>query len=626
MKDLLLGGLLLIVTSCSYSQVKQSFPVKRSATVKVSEIKNDYTPVFYSLEMPHPGSAEEERYVIDLKEKLYRNKTFYGKPAQRTGADVPAPAIVHGFNGNPMGSGVPNDNDVAISNDGILISVINSSIYIYDTEDDDTLLKTFSLGAFSDTLDLLSSDYDPRVVYDPRHDKFVLTFLNGYTPSTSYMIVAFSQTSDPLGLWNLYALPGNPKDNNLWTDYPMIALTEEEVFLTGNLIIPDEPWQTGFSETIIWQFNLLNGYAGSDIAAVLWDSIYFGGKPLRNLCPAKGGDNTYGPDMYFLSNRNFAESNDSIFIVHITGKADDVSTIAEVDYSLSDKNYGVPPFARQSGGHEFDTNDGRILEAFNQNGYIQFVSNTLDPSTGFCGIYHGIISDLDGAMTTKAQIIGDDTLDLGYPDISYTGNYDNDVQSIITCDHSSPEVYAGMSAFFYNYESYSPRVNIYTGDSYVNVLSGTYERWGDYSGSQRKYNEQSVVWVNGNYGHYRSSGPLTYHDNATWIAKLQSMDSLPLPVEEISESTAVANVFPNPFADIFSTEIELEEEGFLHFSILDINGRLVKDLLIAKAEKGKNYFSFSMQPLATGTYFLRMEFSHEQNGLSEISTQKVIKQ
>ena len=79
--------------------------------------------------------------------------------------------------------------------------------------------------------------------------------LNGFDPLYQLYHRCLSQTNDPAGLWNLYALPGNPKDNDRWTDYPMIALTEGELFLTGNLIIPGEPWQTGFSETLIWQMS-----------------------------------------------------------------------------------------------------------------------------------------------------------------------------------------------------------------------------------------------------------------------------------------------------------------------------------------------------------------------------------
>ena len=78
--------------------------------------------------------------------------------------------------------------------------------------------------------------------------------------------------------------------------------------------------------------SLDKGYNGDTIDAVYYDSIFFAGNPIRNLNPVRGGSTTYGPDMYFLSNRNFAESNDTIFIVHVTGKLDDPLTEVTVDY------------------------------------------------------------------------------------------------------------------------------------------------------------------------------------------------------------------------------------------------------------------------------------------------------
>ena len=68
--------------------------------------------------------------------------------------------MLTGFQGNPYNFSVPNDNDVAISNDGMIVSVINSTINIYTETGEE--LYVVSLSAFSDTLDILESDFDPR--------------------------------------------------------------------------------------------------------------------------------------------------------------------------------------------------------------------------------------------------------------------------------------------------------------------------------------------------------------------------------------------------------------------------------------------------------------------------------
>lgn len=579
------------------------FTINPSAKISLKNISHHWDPQLLNFEMPAPGSGSYQRYLIDLKNELYGDPHQSDNHAFKTNetSSLSEPAILAGWEGNIMGNSVPNDNDMAISNEGKIISVINSIIYFYNS--DGSLLSTVSLFDFADTLGIADSKYDPKVMYDPRADKFIIVFLSGFTPGSTNIIIAFSETNDPLGNWNFYSLPGNPKDNDRWTDFPMLALTEHELFITGNLIIPDEPWQTGFSETLIWQMSLDSGYIAAPINAVYYDSIFFGGFPVRNLNPVRGGETTYGPDMYFLSNRNFSPTNDTIFIVHITGTLDNPETGITVDYSLADINYGVPPQARQDNSHIFDTNDGRVLGSYYEDGEIQFVSNTIDPATGFCGIYHGIITDLDGAKNIQGHIIGDDTLDFGYPNISYTGKFEGDNQSIITFDHTAPTVYAGMSAVFYNWGDYSSTVNIKTGDTYVNILSGTYERWGDYTGSQRKYNEPGVVWVSGNFGKFIDGFPYVQRNNATWIAELKSTvePNVSNAGIEINNQSAV---YPNPMQDYFSTEFELPASGSIQFRIYDMQGNLVKYLLNAKAKEGKNRFTFSTQELASGNYLL----------------------
>ncbi len=607
MRRITIISLFTFLTGVAYSQSPSVHPQKITApvpvTVDLQQLHDDFAPIFFSTEMPPQGSTGYRRHLIDLKDSLYGDViTPKGPAAFRTQTDITAPEILSGWEGNIMTAYVPNDNDLAISNDGIIVSVMNSNIYMYDSLG--TMLFTTSLAAFADTLGIVDGKFDPKVMYDPRADRFVLLFLAGFDPENTYIIIGFSQTEDPTGAWNLYALPGNPKDNNRWTDFPMFALKEEELFLTINLIIPDEPWQTGFSETLIWQMSLDNGYNAEPLDAIFWDSIYFGGAPIRNLNPVKGGSTTYGPDMYFLSNRNFAEVNDTIFMVHITGTLDDPTTELKVNYSRSNLSYRVPPQARQYSTNIFDTNDGRVLGSFYENGQIQFVSNCLDTSTGFCGIYHGVISDVGGTNTIEAHIIGDDTLDFGYANLSYTGKFPGDDQSIITFDHSAPTIYAGVSGVFYNWGGYSEVVNIHTGDTWVNVLSGGYERWGDYTGSQRKYNQPGVVWMSGTFGKYIESFPFTERNNATWIASLRSTVEPAVTVEQTKPIPS--QVYPNPVQHEFFAEISLSSSDVIDFYLYDEQGNMIKYLLRAQAQSGNNVFLFNTAPLAQGVYYLRI--------------------
>ncbi len=66
--------------------------------------------------------------------------------------------------------GVPSDNAMAISNDGFIVSAINTNVQFYDTNKD-TLIKKMSLRQFAWGLDGVNShQYDPKAIYDPVND------------------------------------------------------------------------------------------------------------------------------------------------------------------------------------------------------------------------------------------------------------------------------------------------------------------------------------------------------------------------------------------------------------------------------------------------------------------------
>ena len=80
-------------------------------------------------------------------------------------------------------------------------------------------------------------------------------------------------------------------------------------------------------------------------------------------------------------------------------------------------------------------------------------------------------------------------------------------------------------------------------------------------------------------------------------------------------------IYPNPFENIFTIEIDLIQHGEIHFTLTDLEGKLVKNLLITEASAGKNQFKFSTQPLSNGIYFLNIFFEGEI-----LSTNKIIKE
>jgi hypothetical protein len=596
-----------------YTTTRFDWPKQGEVTVR--DVSIDWAPKLQRIEAPAPGSTSYRSFLARLKEQYKQDRPAGGTYSAKQSSSTPTPVQFQGFEGNSYGGGVPNDNDMAISNSGIIVSVINSNIYMFDSKDG-TELKNISLSAFSLTLGLPEHDFDPKVEYDPDLDRFVLVFLNGSTSSENMIVVAFSQTPDPTGQWNLYAIDGNPFNSGVWSDYPIIALNENELFVTVNFIIDDSSWQGGFTQSVIWQIDKFDGYNGnSTLSTQLHSGIKFGPSFIRNLCAVKGGSQLYGPNMYFLSNKNFSATDDRIYILEITDTIGAPGQQFKAVEKRTSTDYGLSPEARQKVPHVFDTNDSRILGAFIENNSVQFVNNTIVPSTGFAGVYHGVISDIAVAKSVSGHIIGDPVLDLGYPNLSYSGLSEKDNQSIITFNHVSPDTFAGYSSVFYrNDGSYSPRKHLKEGGNVVNVLTQINERWGDYTGSQRKYDEPGVVWASGSYAKMFGSTFAT----STWITGLHTPDSVP-PVDFVPEFNFI-KAYPNPAWDMVNVELDIVEDApELDFYLYDMSGKQVVHFLRQGASAGRHQFWFNAAHLNAGLYFVRA-----MNGNKVLATKKIV--
>lgn len=581
------------------AQSKISKRFSKKAEINVGEFKNDWRTSVKSIEAPSPD-GEGYRSFLERQKQIMRTKRELSADSVDHSVELgtaDSPTIRSFFNANPD-VGRPNDNTVAISKDGFIVSCVNSSIYIYDTLG--TELSNASLQAFQDSLGLTAYKFDPKVKYDPEADRFILVYLSGTTDETNDIVVAFSQTNDPTLDWNIYAIDGNPLDNGTWSDYPAIALSKNDFFITVNLLITGQSWQTGFDGTIVWQIDKQSGYDGLELEADLWNDIRHDGRYIRNMHPVQGGSGLRDT-MYFLSNRNFDLTNDTIFFVTLNGHQGDDNSTLEVDALISDISYGVPPNGRQDLGFGLATNDARVLGAYWEGDRIEFVSNSINHFNGFSAIFHGLIEDIDNP-SVDGRIISDST-DFGYPNIVYSGKYSKDKESIINFNYVHPDIYSSCAVIYYdgNNDTYSSKVTIKEGESFVNVTSSNNDRWGDYSGIQRVYHQPGKVVCTGTFGQSVNVNGTNYRAHSTLVAQLTSPDSLDLfPAAE----TLDLRIGPNPSEDIVNVFFDLPEQGLVTINVIDVSGRLVKVLFEDQLKVGENVLSFSAEPLRQGVYFI----------------------
>lgn len=581
-------------TSHNSYQLSKITLTPRTAVVNPKQIDVDWFPKLQLLERANPEMYTSELQQIKAGLPPKKKISYASTPSS-----IQQPIFKTGFEGNRFNNSVPNDNDLAVSNNSKIISVINSTINFYAP--DSSLLDTLSLQGFASALKLPQGKFDPRVIYDPLADRFILVFLNGFDDSSSYVIVGFSQTNDPTANWNVYKLEGNPLNDSSWSDFPIIAINEHELFLTLNLLKNDINWKTGFKQSIIWQIDLNSGYSGNAIKTRLFSDIRYQGMRLRNLCPVQGGSKPVNSNMFILSNKNFAINTDSFFFGEITGRMDDTSTKFKIQASFSDNHYGVAPSADQPKKFVSETNDARILDAYFENGDIYFVGNTINFANNQATVFHAKLS-VNSPGTIKLKAIQDASLEFGYPSIAYTGNTESPDESIIMFDHTSSTVFPGVSCIFYKNGEYSDILRLKEGTSHVLVQPGKIQRWGDYTGLQRKYNENGVVWGSGYFGKYDTSQNI-WRVNATWISRILSPTYNSIRDRE-SSTTSFIKTFPNPVIKDFTIEFDCQNTGIYDFSIYDQNGKEIRLLLRNLVYAGKNVFSFNKSPLQKGIYYL----------------------
>jgi len=438
--------------------------------------------------------------------------------------------------------------------------------------------------------------YDPKVMYDPEADRFFFVALAG-TNNYNNIILGFSQSNDPAGDWNFYTFYGNYAGDTTWFDYPTIAITHNEVFLSGNKLVYNGSFQTGFRKSIIYQIRKADGYNGQTLTSRIWDNVNYGGAPVRNLFPVTGGGSLKGPEQYFLSVRNMSPLNDSVFLVKLGDTINGANNTITVKAMKSNLSYGFPPNGRQPGiKDKLQTNDARVLGAFVEGGEIQFVSTTVQPATGADAIYHGIIHTYKYSPTVTASYITVDSMDFAYPNISYSGMNAGTVTSIISFDYSGPSHFPGLAAVFWDGDGYSDLLQIKTGDSSIKLLTDSIQRWGDYTGSQPTWDHIGQVWVVGLYGKQDKA----YGD---WIALLRSPYSDAPAAPPAQGQTTI--LYPNPFFQFFRLRFRVNEDTKLQFAIYNVSGALVDELVDADVEHGENELEFNTASLASGQYFIR---------------------
>jgi hypothetical protein len=100
-----------------------------------------------------------------------------------------------------------------------------------------TILQTVSIAGFWSSLGNINEAFDPRVLYDPYANRWIISSgANAATPS-SYILIGVSETSDPTGGWFLYKVKVGASGES-WADYPTLGFNGDWIVVQANVFTP----------------------------------------------------------------------------------------------------------------------------------------------------------------------------------------------------------------------------------------------------------------------------------------------------------------------------------------------------------------------------------------------------
>lgn len=485
------------------------------------------------------------------------------------------PNVVSSFVAHELG-GTPNDNSLAVSDDKTILAIQNK--YIYAFKPDGSLIFLKTLRAFVSTPQ--TAVFDPHVIFDPTAKRFIVVMLAGRTYQESQVYLAFSQTSDPSGNWNVYALSGNPANDQTWSDFPSIAITPMEVLLTTNSFFNGSVNNNGFHRSLFWRINKQNGLAGQLLEASIIPNLKFGDQTLFNITPAAEVFSST-ESILFLSNKALTGGVD-FFTIQLNGDQPIIKKSESIPYA-------VPRDANQKGtAVKLNTNDCRILDAIQVNEKTYFALNTNSNNTP--SVYFGVLSFQNNQPVIKAVIVTD-TVDIAFPSLTAL-EMNGGLVIMMGYLHASSKIYPGSSIVELRDTGagilVSKPARIKNGDDYFGV-------WGDYTDITNVPGEPSVLFC-GSFG--LGAGLLGGGESATIIAKINPAIVTDVEVEPQPE----IELYPNPAQVYFHLEVPSGLTGSISIEVVNA---LQQKLLTTseKIQRDGNYrFTFDCRNLPAGIY------------------------
>ncbi len=465
-------------------------------------------------------------------------------------------------------------------------------------------------------------DGDPIVLYDHLANRWLISnfSLPNYPNGPYYMLIAVSQSEDPLGSWNRYSFKFSDMP-----DYPKLGVWPDGYYLTANSFTPGAFKWKGPLTAVLERDAMLTG-SSARMVFFQQDSA------LTSMLPADldGPAPPAGTPGYFLMAADDALGYDSdqlqLFQLHADW-ADTANFTFTGPQIINAAAFDLNMCGNISSGCIPQKNTSRKLDALSLHlmQRLQFrdfgshqsmlINHTVDAENNdHAGVrwYEVRKSSSDwtiyqqGTYAPDARhrwmgstaMDGNGNIALGYsvscdtafPSIGITGRRVGDAPNQMNCIEEI--IMAGMGS--------------QTGDS----------RWGDYTSMTVDPSDDETFWYTNQY--YAITSSMKWN---TRIASFKISD-LQVSVKERPFDSPKNNMlyknFPNPFSQITMFRWILREPGKVNIQVFDVTGKCIVTLADTEQNAGEHEVEFDASGLPAGVYICR--FTTGQT----IETQKLL--
>lgn len=583
-------------------QVMEHTWIKPADRVILGELPQGNDPYFRNTEKtPEPGLAHkneawkalERRMMVDKREAMKNGEYF--QPIATSRSSAQKPFVIQSFV-SELSQSHPNDNEGAVSPTGALISTTNTGVKIYD--DSQNLLFETGLVGFSNSINTRTNlKYDPRTLYDAQNDRFIIVFLSGATPAQSQIVVCFSETNDPLGAWNVYALEGNlqPEGIDVWADYPTIGISKSDLYISVNLFEEDFDYQ----RVGIFQMSLENGYKGDPLNT----QSYTVGGDLITITPIHDESAQLHDEFYFVTFGDInSRSGRELTFLRVTDALANGGTLQSgTVFNSSNAYFPAPPMPQRDSDNMLSPGFGRVNNAFRRDEslYFSFSTGLFRRSSIFVGRLKLSPLGFEQSRLTSDVLMSIE-IEYAFPSMCWAGDTDGEDHSLfIFFNYSGVNFLPGTGVIHMNTAGDFSEPLLLS-ESEIPAPDGRNpgepRRWGDYT--DISYMGDGKAWGFGY--HYPAN-----EREATFASQIAIS-----PVSSVDENTASLPepviISPNPVFERASFTFEVPQTGYYKAEILDLNGKVVSLVVEDRLIRGKAKLAFDTHHLSQGMYFVRV--------------------